>query len=243
MTRMAASSVLGQTVRQRRLLMSIADSQPLLDAVNPQRERQMQMLTSTVRSLALEAVTNQRRQLHEQMNAAIGKSPALESMTTLSAGWREQILKSARAAGLYDTFTARNHERYSQLLASIGRSPAMEQAFKNWKLKLPEGLAEQMAAYQAGLLADLTSTIPAEADDDEVDKVWFGAESWSRLVWEMVTILKCAELITTGMTAARAELDAPFPDGVLYLLWIFIAAGELAAHFAKDAFGSENDAS
>jgi hypothetical protein len=99
-----------------------------------------------------------------------------------------------------------------------------------------------MATFQTGLLADIASRIPADATEDEANEVWFGAESWARLIWEMVTILKCAELMTAGMTAAKAKLGAPFPDGVLYLLWIFIAAGELAAHFAKDAFDPEDDA-
>ncbi|MDX6589777.1 MAG: hypothetical protein QOI84_1051, partial [Solirubrobacterales bacterium] len=92
------------------------------------------------------------------------------------------------------------------------------------------------------MLADIASWMPGDAVEDEADEVWFGAESWARLVWEMVTILKCAELMTAGMIGAKAKLGAPFPDGVLYLLAIFIAAGELAAHFAKDAFDSEDDA-
>ncbi|HET7485464.1 MAG TPA: hypothetical protein VFJ64_08820, partial [Solirubrobacterales bacterium] len=178
-------------------------------------------------------------ELRKQMLASIGRSPALESLTTLNSGWRDQILESAKAAGIFDSLTVGHQERYAQLLASIGKSPVMEQAFKDWKLKLPEGLVEQMAAYQAGLLADLASAVPVEADDEESD-VWFGAESWSRLVWEMVTILKCAELMTAGMVTAKYGMDAPIPSMVLYLLGMVIAAGELAAHFAEDAFDGDD---
>jgi hypothetical protein len=73
------------------------------------------------------------------------------------------------------------------------------------------------------------------AGSDAADEVWLGADSWARLVWEMVAILKCAKLMTAGMTGAKMELNAPFPTGVIYLLAIFIAAGELAAHFAQPA--------
>jgi len=43
------------------------------------------------------------------------------------------------------------------------------------------------------------------------------------------------------MTVAKEGLGAPIPAAVLYLLYMFIAAGELAAHFAKDAVADADD--
>ena len=115
----------------------------------------------------------------------------------------------------------------------------MEQAFRSWEINLPPGIADQMAFFQAGLLADFASIAPVEVSEE--GEVWFGAESWSRLLFEMVAILKCAELMTAGMLAAKEGLGAPIPSAVMYLLYMFVAAGELAAHFAKDALDGTDE--
>jgi hypothetical protein len=226
-----------QAERQRRLLLSAVGSQPLV--ADHWRE---ELLVSFSKSPALEAVISQNQQIRERALLAVGKSLALEAFTSRSTEWREQILRSARTSGLLDSLNSRQQEFQDQLLASIDTSRAMERMYRNWKLRLPSGLAEQMVSYQARLIADFASETQVGVVDEESTEAWFGAESWDRLVWEMVTILKCAELMAAGMTAAKAKLGAPFPDAILYLLWIFIAAGELAAHLTKGAPGSQEEA-
>jgi hypothetical protein len=236
-----AAPVLADVERHRRLIASVAQSQPVLEAMKSQRKQREEMLAAFAKSPALEAFNSQHQKTREQLLAAVGKSPALMAFTGRQREWQEQMLKAFNASSVLASLDLQQRERHRQLVESIGKSSAIQQAFANWKVTLPPGLVDQMATFQAGLLADIASRIPADATEDEANEVWLGAESWARLVWEMVTILKCAELMTAGMTAAKAKLGAPFPDGVLYLLWIFVAAGELAAHFARDAF-SEDDA-
>jgi hypothetical protein len=190
----------------------------------------------------VEAFAEQHQKTRKQILATVGKSPALAAIIGHQREWQEQMLKTFEASAALSSLSFQQQERHRQLVEAIGNSPAIEQAFANWKVTLSPGLLGQMVTFQSELLVDIASRIPPDAIEDETDEVWFGADSWARLVWEMVAILKCAELMTAGMTAAKAKLGAPFPDGVLYLLWIFIAAGELAAHFANDAFSSEEDA-
>jgi len=166
---------------------------------------------------------------------ATGRSPALAKLTGHNREWRDKVLQMVDASSILDSWSAQRQDRYRQLLAAVGNSAALDQAFKNWTIALPPGVADQMAAFQARLLANMASAAPAELVDEEQGEVWFGAESWSRLYFEMVTILRCAELMTAGMFAAKEGLGAPIPPAVLYLLYMFIAAGELAAHLAKDA--------
>jgi hypothetical protein len=236
-----AAPIFADVERHRRLVASITKSNPVLEAMESQRKLREQILASFAKAPALEAFAAQHQKTREQLLAAVGRSPALAAITGRQHEWQDQMLKAFEASSVLDSLNLQQQERHRQLVEAIGMSPAIEQAFANWKVTLAPGLVDQMAAFQTGVLADIAARIPDYAVEDEADEVWFGAESWARLVWEMVTILKCAELMTAGMTAAKAKLGAPFPDGVLYLLWIFIAAGELAAHFAKDAF--EDDAS
>jgi hypothetical protein len=200
-----------------------------------------QILKAAGKSPALEAFAGQQQGMRDQILKAVGKSSALETFTGQSRKWQEQVLKAADTSSALDSFSAQQRDRHRHLLAAVGKSPALEQAFRNWKMTLPSGLADQMAVFQAGLLADMASAAPVEVVDEEQGEVWFGAESWSRLYFEMVTILKCAELMTAGMTAAKGGLGAPIPAAVLYLLFMFIAAGELAAHLAKDALVDVDD--
>jgi hypothetical protein len=249
-----AASAFSQMGRQPQLLESLTRS-PLFDALKGQ-ERQARIfehfskssaleafigrsqtrdriLTMAYGSPALEAFAGRRGALSDQILKSARSSPALEMLTGQSHQWRGRIFEALDKSSVLDSFTAQHRTRHQELLASIGKSSAMEQAFRSWKTSFPPGLADQMAVFQAGLLADWASTAPDEVSEEE--KVWFGAESWSRLHFEMVAILKCAELMTAGMVAAKEGLGAPIPSAVMYLLYMFIAAGELAAHFAKDA--------
>jgi hypothetical protein len=249
-----AASAFSQMGGQAKLLESLNRS-PLLAALTGQ-ERQARIFETFSRSSALEALTGQSQTRDRILNMAYGSpvleaftgrqgafsdqilktarsSPALEMFTGQSHQWRGKIFEALDKSSVLDSFTAQHRARHQELLASIGKSSAMEHAFKNWKINFPPGLADQMAVFQAGLLADWASTAPVEVSEE--GEVWFGAESWSRLLFEMVVILKCAELMTAGMFAAKEGLGAPIPSAVMYLLYMFIAAGELAAHFAKDA--------
>jgi hypothetical protein len=225
-----------QRHRHRRLLACVAKSQPVLEAMESQREKQEQIVASFAKSPALEAVAKQHQETRGQILKTVGKQPALAAIAGQQREWQEQMLKAFKAPSGLSSLNSQQQERHRQLVASIGKSPAIEEAFRNWKVTLPPGLADQMANFQTGLLADIASSVPVGAVDDGSDEVWFGAESWSRLVWEMVTILKCAELTASGMVTAKYGLGAPIPSMVIYLLAMFIAAGELAAHLAEDAF-------
>jgi hypothetical protein len=256
----SATAVFSQITGEKRLFESLTCS-PLLDAMKMQ-EGQAQILQSFSKPLAFEALTGQPEQTRDRILKAAYRSPvleavagqqkalndqilktarkpALEMLTGQSHQWRDRILEAFDASSILDSFSAQHRVRHQELLASIGKSSVLEQAFRGWKVNLPPGLADQMAFFQAGLLADLASTAPVEVSEE--GEVWFGAESWSRLHFEMVAILKCAELMTTGMLAAKGGLGAPIPSTVMYLLCMFIAAGELAAHFAKDALDNANE--
>ncbi|MFL5897700.1 MAG: hypothetical protein ACJ76D_04460 [Solirubrobacterales bacterium] len=199
-----------------------------------QRKQRDLILASFAKSPVSEAFAAQHQRTRDQLLSVVGKSPALAAITGRQHEWRDQILKAFKASSVFDSLNLQQQERHRQLVEAIGKSPALEQVFANWKVTLPPGLVNQMAVFQIGMLTDIAAPIP-DTVEGEADKVWFGAESWARLVWEMVAILKCVELMTAGMTGAKMELNAPTPRGVIYLLAIFIAAGELAAHFAQPA--------
>jgi hypothetical protein len=229
------SPVFADVERHRRLVASITQANPVLEAMESQRKQRDLLLGSFAKSPAVEAFAAQHQKTRDQILSAVGKSPALAAITGRQHEWQDQILKALKASSVLDSLNLRQQERHRQLVEALGRSPAIEQAFTNWKVTLPPGLVDQMVAFQTRMLADIAARIPDDTVADEPDEVWFGADSWARLVWEMVAILKCAELMTAGMTGAKMELNAPIPSGVIYLLAIFIAAGELAAHFAQPA--------
>lgn len=222
--------------RRRQLATSVISSPAVAEAMGMQQERRKQILASVAKSSAL-AFTGQQEMMRDRILEAARRSQVFTAFNEPSREWRDQILKNVDMSSLLG---AHQHERLRQLIVSCMKSPAMEQAFQSWKLNLPLGFAEQMATYQAGLLANFASEVPADAAEGESGDAWFGAESWSRLVWEMVTILKCAELMTAGMVTAKYGMNAPIPGMALYLLGMFIAAGELAAHFAEDAFDGDD---
>jgi hypothetical protein len=110
-------------------------------------------------------------------------------------------------------------------------------------INVPLGFYKSLRVYEDGLLSRYAAGVVAEAegvaaesidvDLDEDGAVWFGAESWSALVWELVTILKVLELTTTGMWAAKGLLKAPVPIGILYVTSVALVAGELAGRLAE----------
>jgi hypothetical protein len=164
---------------------------------------------------------------------AIRSSGVMDSFTAGQNGkWLEYVRGTLNSSTLFASFGAQQQERHRQLLAAVGKSPAIEQAFHAWKVTLPPGVAEQMADFQSRVLAEAAIESPPFVDEESVAEPWLGEESWFRLVFHMVAVLKCVELVTAPMTGAKMGLKAPIPSGVLYLLAIFIAAGELAAHFA-----------
>lgn len=166
---------------------------------------------------------------------AIRGSGVMDSFSGQTGKWLEYVRSTFDSSALFASFGAQEEARHRQLLAAVGRSPAIEQAFRVWQVTLPPGMAEQMADFQNRVLAEAAIESPPHAYEGNFVEPWFGEESWSRLVFHMVALLKCAELVTAGMAGAKMGLNAPIPSGVLYLLAVFIAAGELAAHFAEPA--------
>ncbi len=110
-------------------------------------------------------------------------------------------------------------------------------------VKVPAGFYESLRLYEDGLFSRLAAGVVAEAeavaaDDaevavDENDVVWLGAESWTVLVWELLTILKALELVTAGMWVARGAFKAPVSSSALYLASMALVAGEFAGRFAE----------
>ncbi len=174
---------------------------------------------------------------------AIADSGVLGAFGGQNGKWLEQVRSTFDNSAVLASFGAQQKERHRELLAAVGGSPAIELAFRTWQVTMPPGMAERMAEFQGRVLAEAAVGSPPLADKETLAEPWFGEESWSKLVFHMVAVLKCAEMITAGMTGAKMGLNAPIPSGVLYLLAIVLAAGELAAHFAEPAAGRKDELS
>jgi hypothetical protein len=233
------SDLINVQQRHEKLLAGFAKS-PTLDLLTGHEKARQQILEGFGKSPTVDLLMGQRQTMVDQILKSTGSSPILEIATGQSRQWRDQILKSLNASSALNLFGGRDRQ-LQQIVATMGQSSAMELAYRSWKVSLPIGIANQMAAFQADLLVDLASGTQGDGAADDEGEVWFGAESWSRLLFEMVAILRCAELMTTGLVTAKEGLGAPVPAAVLYLLYMFIAAGELAAHFAKDALAGIDD--
>lgn len=241
-----------QRTRREQIRVSFARS-PALEAFTAQGKPTAALLRAVGRSGALDAYTTKSSDIilkaiggsgvfdtyaaksSDRILKAAGRSRTFETFTGQNGMWLGQVQKTMGDSAFFASFGPHQLGRHRQLLAAVGKSPAIENAFRSWKVTLPVGMAEQMANFQSRILADVVIELPPFIDEEDSDQPWFGEESWSRLVFHMVAILKAAELMTAGMAGAKMELHAPVPSGVIYLLGIFIAAGELAAHFAEPA--------
>jgi hypothetical protein len=62
---------------------------------------------------------------------------------------------------------------------------------------------------------------------------WFGARSWSSLLWELSVLLHGFEALLVCMAAARECLDAPVPTAVLYLAGTLVVLGQALVVLAR----------
>jgi hypothetical protein len=95
----------------------------------------------------------------------------------------------------------------------------------------PSALAE-LASYRADLASWMATAIPGDGVVDDHDAVWFGAPSWDVLVWELQTLLKSLETITSTLGVAKVGLHAPVSDALLAVMLLLVVVGELALHVA-----------
>ncbi len=200
----------------------------VFDGVTGQDEKFLDALRGTG---VFDGVTGQDERLLETLKG----TGVFDAFTGQSGKWLEQVRKTFDSTALFASLGFEQQERHRQLLAAVGGSPAIEEAFRTWQVTFPPGVAERMADFQSRVLAEAAAESSPDLAEEAYNGPWFGEESWSRLVFHMVAVLKCAELATAGMTGAKMGLRAPIPSGVLYLLAIVLAVGELAAHFAEPA--------
>lgn len=224
---LGASSMLDQIMRdQNRLdgVFGIASQPTAIQAMIDQHKASSQLLNLGVRSSLL-----------KDLHTAPGTFSELPGIVRLDQGVLHRIAEIAGGERLkiqQDLFQGIANQLTSLALptgwSSISFAPGFAKALGGYEGGL-------IARYAAGVIAEAEAAVDAtsEADfSDDEGGVWFGVESWSALVWELVTLLKALEFITTGMWAAKGVLKAPIPISVLYLASMAVVAGELAARFA-----------
>ncbi|MHB1570674.1 MAG: hypothetical protein ACYC0H_15920 [Solirubrobacteraceae bacterium] len=183
--------------------------------------RQAETLTQFLQPAAVDVLLKEHLRIQEfVLQPAIGRM--LEANRKIDALFAPAMLRLVR----------QNQERVTALFDSSALRILRDDPTRWGAFVTPEVIA-QVDAYQDELIDRVADASNADSVEDGSESgAWFGALSWTGLLWEIEGIIKALEVLTAGLTAANMLESVP-PTVLIALLLMLCTAAEFALWLAK----------
>ena len=195
------------------------------DPLEPLR-RQQESIRRMVRPSMIELIQNQQTRIQQLQNQ---QAVVQQAQCALE--------RQRRAIDVIDSPTMRLILGNQQRISLVFQSPLLrllrEQPAR-WDALVTPSVVAQVESYQADLIVRVAEASESEQEEGGQAPAWFGAPSWSVLLWEIEGLLKALEVLTSALTAGKMALDAPIPTAVIALLLMLCAAAEFSLWLAKN---------